>query len=79
MRRTVIFSALVGALTLFAACEASTGPEGTGRVVLQLASSGNATAGLSGFALSSAVDELVITSVEVVARKIRLKQEDGAS
>jgi len=78
MHKPITLMALAAVLTFAVGCESSTGPDGTGRVVLQLASGGNATAGLSGASLSSAVDELVITSVEIVARKIRLKMEDGA-
>jgi hypothetical protein len=78
MHKPITLTALAAVLTFAVGCESSTGPDGTGRVVLQLASGGNATAGLSGASLSSLVDELVITSVEIVARKIRLKQEDGA-
>lgn len=77
MHKLISVTALAAVLLLSTACESSTGPEGTGRVVLQLASGSPATAGISGTALASAVDELVITSVEVVARKIRLKQDDG--
>lgn len=78
MHKLMTLSALAATLAVSTGCESSTGPEGTGRVVLQLASGSSATVGFSGIAAASAVDALVVTSVEVVARKIRLKQEDGA-
>lgn len=77
MHKLLPLSVLTAVLILSTACQSSTGPEGTGRVTVQLASGSTATAGFSGTVVASAVDELVITSVEVVARKIRLKQDDG--
>lgn len=59
----------------------STGPNGTGRVTLQLATRGTGTAGAPMAASTASVtlgaDVLDITSVQLVARKIKLERTDG--
>ncbi len=68
---------LGAALTIgFAACGDGTGPEGIGHVTVRLASSTGAAAGAPTVAapvtVSLGSDELEITSVQLVARKLRL-------
>jgi len=64
-------NAWVAGLAVLAAC--STGPEGTGRLTVQLA---GRTASTAAPMLETAEDVLTITSVQVVARKIRLERAD---
>jgi hypothetical protein len=72
MRIEVVVVAGVAALSL-AACSGSTGPANTGRLSLQLSSAGQAASA----APAAAADELIITDVQVVARKIRLERAPG--
>jgi len=66
-------NAWIAGLAVLAAC--STGPEGTGRLTVQLA---GRTASTAAPMLETAQDVLTITSVQVVARKIRLaRAADG--
>lgn len=60
---------------LLVACESS-GPAGTGRLTFQLAGPG--TAGAAAPTFTAGADVLTLTSVEIVARKIRLERADGA-
>ncbi|MBM4186217.1 MAG: hypothetical protein FJ206_02790 [Gemmatimonadetes bacterium] len=63
------------ALVAGAACSYGTsGPEGTGQVVVQLANRAPGGAGAAG----SAVDILAITKVQLVARKVRLARASGS-
>jgi len=64
-------NAWVAGLAVLAACSGSTGPEGTGRLTVQLA---GRTAGTAAPMFEAAEDVLTITSVQVVARKIRLER-----
>jgi len=72
MRIEVGVVAGVAALTL-AACSGSTGPANTGRLSLQLSSAGQAVSA----APAAVADELIITDVQVVARRIRLERAPG--
>ncbi|MGE0552172.1 MAG: hypothetical protein AB7R55_01955 [Gemmatimonadales bacterium] len=67
-------NAWIAGLAALAACSSSTGPEGTGRLTVQLV--GRAASATP--ALETTDDVLTITSVQVVARKIRLERtSDG--
>ncbi|MFN0179540.1 MAG: hypothetical protein ACKVZ0_12140 [Gemmatimonadales bacterium] len=70
-------STAIAVLSLFgltACSESGSGPEGTGRVVLQLATVPKGAAAAS----SSAAADLVITRVQLVARKLRMAQASDA-
>lgn len=54
-----------------AACDGTTSPEGTGRLTLQLAVPSGAAAGPG---LAAADDVLTISSVQIVARKVKLER-----
>lgn len=69
MRHSTVI-ALVGLFGLTACSESGSGPEGTGRVVLQLATLPEGAAAAS----SNGAIDLVITRVQLVARKLRLAQ-----
>ncbi len=59
---------------LLLACDSS-GPAGTGRLAFQLAGPSSAAAGAPTF--RAGADVLTLTTVEIVARKIRLERADG--
>lgn len=67
---------LIGAIgaCFMMGCSDGTGPAGTGRLTLQLVGRTSATAAPT---YSAAADVLVISSVQVVARKIRLERAEG--
>jgi hypothetical protein len=68
-------------LALFAgACGDSVGPNATGRVVFHLAGQAGAPApgAARAVTVTDGVDVLVITNVEVVARKLKLERADGS-
>lgn len=68
-------AAVIGtASLLLMACESS-GPAGTGRLTFQLAGPSGAAA--AGPTFAAGADVLTLTSVEIVARKIRLERVDG--
>ena len=71
--------ALVLAMTA-AGCSDSTGPGERGEVVLQLATAGSGAAAAPGVMAAEITlggDVLVITDVQLVARKLKLERDDG--
>lgn len=75
-------SYLAGTLLVAAALACSdgpAGPEGSGTVVFQLATTGTGATTAPSLAVSvtRGPDEIIITDVQLVARKIKLGQDDG--
>jgi hypothetical protein len=66
-------AAAAASASLLLGCD-SAGPTGTGRVTFQLATAPSASAAAS---YAAGADVLTITSVQVVARKIRLERAEG--
>ena len=75
MQKPALLGLLLGAAV---ACSDSTGPEDQGTVVLQLATTGtgSTTAGLA-IPVTVGGNTLIVEDVQLVARKIRLEQDDG--
>lgn len=78
-RSSCLAGTLLAAATL-ACSDGPAGPEGTGIVVFQLATSGTGATTAPSLAVSvtRGPDVIVITDVQLVARKIKLGQDDGS-
>lgn len=81
--RMLPLASLASVLALAAGCgDSSTGPEGTGRVTFQLATKSSSASAIGAetsiAALQVGEDVLVITDVQLVARKIKLQQVEGS-
>jgi hypothetical protein len=80
MQRSSWAPVLLLAAAALACSDNPSAPEGRGTVAFQLATSGTGGAAAPSLAISVTVgtDVLVVTDVQLVARKIKLEQEDGS-
>jgi hypothetical protein len=80
MQRSSCVPALLLAAAALACSDNPAGPEGQGTVVFQLATTGTGatTAPSLAVTVTRGTDVIVITDVQLVARKIKLEQEDAS-
>lgn len=80
MGRTLLGASVALGLGLVAGC--ATGPSGTGQVTFQLATAGANTSGslvpLANITVTKGADVLVISQVQLVARKIEFERVEGS-
>jgi len=80
MQRSSCVAAVLLVAAALACSDNPAGPEGQGSVVFQLATTGTGatTAPSLAVTVTRGTDVIVITDVQLVARKIKLEQEDGS-
>ena len=79
MQRSSCLAGTLLAAAALACSDGPAGPEGTGTVVFQLATTGTGATTAPSLAVSvtRGPDEIIITDVQLVARKIKLEQDEG--